>query len=148
VLQRPLTSESIGHTLKVAYGSIMRERRRYFRYPVVVPVVLNRKMAAAVFGQTVNISECGMALSTLTPLAPGSEATVQFTLPDPLLRITAESKVCWNNEKGEVGLSFHFLPFDCASQLQSWVAQKLEKQLPKLMIDKFRESLGEARFKR
>ncbi|MGB0110297.1 MAG: hypothetical protein WBP52_17500, partial [Terriglobales bacterium] len=64
VLQRPLTSESIGHTLKVAYGSIMRERRRYFRYPVVVPVVLNRKMAAAVFGQTVNISECGMALST------------------------------------------------------------------------------------
>ncbi|MGA2337044.1 MAG: PilZ domain-containing protein, partial [Terriglobales bacterium] len=79
---------------------------------------------------------------------PGSEATVQFTLPDPLLRITAESKVCWNNEKGEVGLSFHFLPFDCASQLQSWVAQKLEKQLPKLMIDKFRESLGEARFKR
>jgi len=148
VLQRPLTSESIGHTLKVAYGSIMRERRRYFRYPVVVPVVLNRKMAAAVFGQTVNISECGMALSTLTPLAPGSGATVQFTLPDPLLRITAESKVCWNNEKGEVGLSFHFLPFDCASQLQSWVAQKLEKQLPKLMIDKFRESLGEARFKR
>ena len=148
VLQRPLTSESIGHTLKVAYGSIMRERRRYFRYPVVVPVVLNRKMAPAVFGQTVNISECGMALTTLTPLAPGSEATAQFTLPDPLLRITAESKVCWNNEKGEVGLSFHFLPFDCASQLQSWVAQKLEKQLPKLMIDKFRESLGEARFKR
>ncbi|MGB0109585.1 MAG: hypothetical protein WBP52_13905, partial [Terriglobales bacterium] len=48
VLQRPLTSESIGRTLKVAYGSIMRERRRYFRYPVVVPVVLNRKMAAAV----------------------------------------------------------------------------------------------------
>ncbi len=104
VLQRPLTSESIGNTLKVAYKSLMRERRRYFRYPIVVPVVLNRKMAQAVFGQTVNISECGMALSTLTPLAPGSEATAQFTLPDPLLRITAESKVCWNNEKGEVGV--------------------------------------------
>ncbi len=140
VLQRPLTSESIGHTLKVAYGSIMRERRRYFRYPVVVPVVLNRKMAPSVFGQTVNISECGMALSTLTPLAPGSEATAQFTLPDPLLRITAESKVCWNNEKGGVGLSFHFLPFDCASQLQSWLVQKLEKQLPRLVADKSRES--------
>ena len=138
VLQR--TSESIGHTLKVAYGSIRRERRRYFRYPVVVPVVLNRKTAPAVFGQTVNISECGMALSTLTPLAPGSEATAQFTLPDPLLWITAESRVCWNNEKGEVGLSFHFLPSDLASQLQSWLAQKLEKQLPQLVADKFLES--------
>ena len=140
VLQRPLTSESIGHTLKIAYGLIMRERRRYFRYPVAVPVVLNRKTAPEVFGQTVNISERGMALSTLTPLAPGSEATVQFTLPDPLVRITAESKVCWNNEKGEVGLSFHFLPFDCASQLQSWLAQKLEQQLPQLVTNKFCES--------
>ena len=138
VLQR--TSESIGHTLKVAYGSIRRERRRYFRCPVVVPVVLNRKTAPEVFGQAVNISERGMALSTLTPLAPGSEATAQFTLPDPLLWITAESRVCWNNEKGEVGLSFHFLPSDLASQLQSWLAQKVEKQLPQLVADKFLES--------
>jgi len=147
VLQRPLTSESIGNTLKVAYGFIMRERRRYFRYPVVAPVVLNRKMAPPVFGQTVNVSELGMALRTLTPLAPGSEGTVQFTLPDPLLRITGESKVCWNNEKGEVGLSFHFLPFDCASQLQSWLAQKLEKQLHQLVTDRFRESVGAADIK-
>jgi hypothetical protein len=118
----------------------MRERRRYFRCPVVVPVVLNRKTAPEVFGQAVNISERAMALSTLTPLAPGSEATAQFTLPDPLLWITAESRVCWNNEKGEVGLSFHFLPSDLASQLQSWLAQKLEKQLPQLVADKFLES--------
>ena len=60
-------------------------------------------MAPEVFGQTVNISELGMALSTLTLLAPGSEATARFALPDPLLRITGESKVCWNNEKDEVG---------------------------------------------
>jgi hypothetical protein len=80
-----------------------------------------------------------MALTTLTPLAPGTEATAQFTLPDPLLRITAESKTCWNNEKGEVGLSFHFLPSDLASQLQSWLAQKLEKNYPQLVTDKFRE---------
>jgi len=139
VLQRPLTAESIDHTLKVAYGFIVRERRRYFRYPVTVPVALRRKAAPEeVFGQTINISERGMALRTLTPLAMGSEATAQFTLPDPLLRITAESKVCWNNEKGEAGLFFHFLPSDLVSELQSWLAQKLEKQLPPLVTDKFR----------
>jgi DNA-binding response OmpR family regulator len=33
VLQRPLTAESIGHTLKVAYGFIVRERRRYSVIP-------------------------------------------------------------------------------------------------------------------
>jgi hypothetical protein len=41
-----------------------------------------------------------MALRTLTPLALGSEATVEFTLPEPLLQITAESKVCWNKREG------------------------------------------------
>jgi DNA-binding NtrC family response regulator len=45
-LERPLTPESISHTLKVAYGLIVRERRRYFRYPVVVPVVLSGKAAS------------------------------------------------------------------------------------------------------
>jgi CheY-like chemotaxis protein len=139
VLQRPLTPETISHTLKVAYGLIVRERRRYFRYPVSVPVVLSRKAAPEVFGRTVNISERGMALSTLTLLAPGSEATAQFTLPSSHLLITAESRVCWNNEKGEAGLSFLFLPFDGASELQGWLAQKLEEQLPQPVTEKFRQ---------
>jgi hypothetical protein len=139
VLQRPLTPESIGHTLKVAYGLIVRERRRYFRYPVAVPVVLSRKAAPEVFGRTVNISERGMAVSTSTPLAPESEATVQFTLPDPSLQITADSKVCWNNEKGDSGLSFVFLPFDLASELQAWLAHKLEEQFPPSVAEKFRQ---------
>jgi hypothetical protein len=32
-LDRPLTFESLRHTLQAAYGMIVRERRRYFRYP-------------------------------------------------------------------------------------------------------------------
>ena len=140
VLERPLTSESIRHTLKVAYGLIVRERRRYFRFPVSVPAVLNRRGTGEVYGRTMNISERGMALRTSTPLPPGSEGTAQFTLPDPPLAITAESRVCWSNGKGEVGLSFLFLPFDMASELQSWLAQKLEQELPQLVADKFRQS--------
>ena len=34
VFDRPLSMESIGHTLKPAFGFILRERRRYFRCPV------------------------------------------------------------------------------------------------------------------
>lgn len=141
VLERPLRHESISHTLKVAFGLIVRERRRYFRYPVSVPAVLNRKGAAEVYGRTMNISEHGMALRTSTSLTPGSEGTAQFTLPDPPLAITAEFKVCWTNEKGEVGLSFVFLPFEMASELQSWLAQKLEEEIPQLVADKFRRSV-------
>lgn len=140
VLEKPLTRDSIGHTLKVAYGLIVRERRRYFRYPVSVPAVLNIKAAAEVYGRTINVSERGMAVRASIPLAPGSEATAQFTLPDPPLAITADSKVCWSNEDGEVGLSFLFLPFDMASELQAWLAQKLEEEIPQLVTEKFRQT--------
>ena len=139
-LEKPLTVESIRHTLKVAYGLIVRERRRYFRCSVSVPAVLNRKSAPEVYGRTINISERGMALRSSIPLEPGSEGTAQFTLPDPPLAVTAESKVCWSNEDGEIGLSFLFLPVDMASELQAWLAQKLEQELPQLVADKFRQS--------
>ncbi len=137
VLQRPLTPDAIRHTLKVAYGLILRERRRYFRFAVDVPAVLIRKSEPEVFGRTVDVSERGMAISTLTALPRGSEGTAQFTLLNPLLQITAETRVCWQNEKGEAGLSFLFLPFDLASGLQSWLAQKLEAQLPHAVTQKF-----------
>jgi len=142
IFERPLIPDSISHTLKVAYGLIVRERRRYFRYPVVVPAVLSRKNAPEVFGRTVNVSENGLALSTSIALVPGSEGKVQFTLTEPLLQITAESKVCWNDARGNAGLQFLFLPSDLASRLQMWLAQKLEQELPPLVAEKFRHSIS------
>ena len=82
-LERPLTLDSIRHTLKAAYGLIVRERRRYFRYPISVPVAARTMGESEVFGRTVNISECGMALSTATPLLSGTEVTIHFTLDEP-----------------------------------------------------------------
>jgi hypothetical protein len=128
VLERPLTPESIRDTLRVSYGLMVRERRRYFRCSIVVPVLLNGK--AALETRTINVSEGGLAVSNSPPLEPGSKATVEFTLSDPPLLIRANARVCWSNDKGEAGLSFVHLPFDMTSALQQWLAVKLEEQLP------------------
>jgi ActR/RegA family two-component response regulator len=125
-LEKPLTLDSIRNTLKAADGLIARERRRYFRYPVSCPAVLIRKGAPEAFGTTVNISECGMACSTSTPVTPGEEVTAQFTLSDPPLLITAECRVCWTNEIGETGLLFVSLPSTLSSELQAWLSRKLD----------------------
>jgi ActR/RegA family two-component response regulator len=127
-LEKPLTTDSIRHTLKAAGGLIAREHRRYFRHPVSCSAVLIRKGAPEVVGKTVNISECGMAFSALTPLSPGEEVTAQFTLSNPSLPITAECRVCWTNEIGETGLLFVFLPSTLSSELQAWLSRKLEDQ--------------------
>src|SRR5690242_14011814 len=42
VFERPLSSFSIRRTLKPAYGLILRERRRYFRCPLAIPVSVSR----------------------------------------------------------------------------------------------------------
>ena len=141
VLERPIDPESIRHTLRVAYGQIVRERRRYFRYPVILPVVLSRA-SSEVYARSVNISEGGMALNTSTTLETQSEGRVEFTLPEPSLQITAEFRVCWSNERGQAGLSFTFVPFEVASELQAWLAQKLEERLPPAVTEKFRETRG------
>jgi ActR/RegA family two-component response regulator len=137
-LQRPLTPDSISRTLQIAYGLIMRERRRYFRYPIAVPAVFKQKGSPEVYGRTVNISERGLEISTTGLLPRGCQGTVQFALPRTNLQITAESKVCWNNERGHAGLSFLFLPVHIASELQAWLAQKLDAALPKPIVQEIR----------
>ena len=136
-LERPLTSDSIRHTLNAAYGLIVRERRRYFRYPISVPAAARRKGESEVFRKTVNVSERGMAFSASTPLAPGTEVMIQFSLTKPQLAVTAECKVCWTNDKGQSGLLFLFLPSNLGAELQTWLAGRLEEQLPDLVTRRF-----------
>jgi ActR/RegA family two-component response regulator len=128
VLERPLSFDSIRRTLHAAHGLILRERRRYFRCPIAVPVSIQQDGAAPVYGETADISEGGMAIRALSPLKPGVEAKVQFTLPHLLVPIRAEAKICWCDEKGQAGLHFLALSPRDNSELQEWVACKFEEQ--------------------
>jgi hypothetical protein len=75
------------------------------------------------------VSESGVAFRASNPLMPGSEVTAQFTLADPRLSISAESMVRWSNDKGEAGLSFLYLSGSVGSDLQSWLARRLDEEL-------------------
>jgi CheY-like chemotaxis protein len=140
VLQRPLNSDSLTQTFKAAYGLIVREKRRYFRYPVVVPAVIQPEGASLLSGETVNVSEHGIALSLPVPLAVGVEGRVQFTLPDFPSPIAAGSRVCWSNQNGQAGLCFFSLAADDQSELQHWLSRRLEQQLPESVAERFRQS--------
>ncbi len=75
IFERPLSAKSIRSTLKPVYGLILRERRRYFRCPVSIPVLLLRRAQPEVHCNSVNISEGGMALSTSVSLEPRRKDT-------------------------------------------------------------------------
>jgi len=137
VLRRPLSYTSIDRTLRVAYGLIVRERRRYFRCPVDISLVIRRADGEDVRGQCVNISEGGMALKSAVPLSTGSHGSVQFKLPDLDSIFAVESTICWCRD-GLVGLQFISLMPLRISELQEWLARKLEESFPEFVAAKFR----------
>jgi len=138
VLRRPLSQTSIGRSLKVAYGLILRERRRYFRCPVKIPAAICRAGMPTVHGQTLNISERGMAISTSASLRPGVKVQVRFVLPGHESRFEVGAAICWCKESS-LGLQFTSISPHLTSELQEWLLHRLEDSLPESLADKFRE---------
>src|ERR1017187_10031426 len=138
VFERPLSTQSIRNTLKPAYGMILRERRRYFRCPISIPITILRQSMPEVRCYSVNISEGGMAVSMFVPLSAGEPVQVQFTLPGHKI-LLAESRICWL-KSGRLGVRFVSLSPESKSELQGWLSRKLEEALPEFVADKFRKA--------
>ena len=138
VLRRPLSPTSIGRSLKAAYGLILRERRRYFRCPVKTPVTICRPGMPEVQGQTLNISESGIAIATSVSLPPGVEVQLHFTLPGQELRFVVGATICWCKES-YLGLQISSVPPRLTSVLQEWLLQRLEESLPESVAQRFRK---------
>jgi diguanylate cyclase (GGDEF)-like protein/PAS domain S-box-containing protein len=141
VFERPLSAKSIEGTLKPAFGLILRERRRYFRCPLSIPVSVRRSTMPDVRCCCVNISEGGMAVSTSVALSPGEDVQVQFTLPGHKEPFLAESKICWS-KTGHLGVRFVSFSQGHKSELQGWLSRKLEETLPELVAGKLRKAEG------
>jgi diguanylate cyclase (GGDEF)-like protein/PAS domain S-box-containing protein len=139
VFERPLSPQSIHKTLKPAYGLILRERRRYFRHPVSIPVIIQCESGQEILGNSVNISAGGMALSMQVPLVPEERVRVQLTLPDHQAPLLAESTICWS-KTGQLGVRFVSMSDEHKSELQVWLSQKLEETLPEFVADQFRKA--------
>lgn len=138
VLERPLTAASINQIFKAAYGLIVRERRRYFRCPISVPAFIRSQGIEELAGRTVNVSEGGIAVNAPCTLSLFLPAAVRFSLPDRDSQLFADATVCWSDENGTVGLQFKKLPPSQMSELQDWLARRLDESLPKSVVALFR----------
>ena len=138
VFERPVSMHSIRSTLKPAYGLILRERRRYFRCPASIPVTVLTNNMPEVRCHSVNISEGGMALRSVVPFSLGEEVQVQFTLPGRKIPFSVKSTVCWL-KSSLLGVRFVSLPSEHKSELQGWLARKLEEGLPDVVASQFRK---------
>jgi c-di-GMP-binding flagellar brake protein YcgR len=120
---------------------VVRERRRYFRCPIAVPAFVRAQQPKEFLCQTVNISEGGVAISTRTMPDSTLPAAVRFSLPDRPGQLFAETKVRWRGQ-GLVGLEFQSMDSPQKSELQEWLARRLDETLPENVAILFR-SVGQ-----
>ncbi len=129
VLQKPVNTLNASRCFHAALNFMERERRRYFRQPVKMPVrmVLGEKELQAT---STDISEGGIALMLRQSLPKAATPRLQFTLPDTRLTLDVETELAWADLKGRVGLRFLNVPQSSVELLEGWLNQQLEKQLP------------------
>jgi CheY-like chemotaxis protein len=129
VLQKPISTLNASRCFHAALNFMLRERRRYFRHPVkmLVQMVLGEKLVRAT---STNISESGIALMLHEALPKGARPHLIFTLPDSKQKLELESEVVWADVKGRAGLRFHGVTKDAQEQLEKWLNDRLEEEIP------------------
>jgi CheY-like chemotaxis protein len=127
VLHKPLSVLNTSRCFNAALSFMLRERRRYFRHPVKMPVclVLNDK---EIKGESTNISEGGIALLLHHALPKNATPRVQFTLPASGPALDVDTEVAWADLKGYVGLRFRNLPASSQELLEGWLTTQMERQ--------------------
>lgn len=128
VLERPFAARLLNATLKASYSLMLQERRRYFRYPMRIPVYLSTSGTQPEFVATsVNISDRGMALATSVSLQVGAKLQLRMDLPGTNHSARLSAEVCWSDTNGRIGIQFIQLPQAVSELLHSWLFDRLQE---------------------
>jgi DNA-binding response OmpR family regulator len=126
-LQHPLTPESVASRVSAAQGSMLQERRRYFRYPLSLAVRVTSNGVEQRAMMT-NLSEAGMALRTTKAVQRPEIVEFVFKLPSGD-SIAGKGMIAWANSEGMAGVKFQILRDDGQQILQKWL-QECQRNAP------------------
>jgi hypothetical protein len=124
LLRKPLVVESVALHITIAKDLLERERRRYFRYPVNLPVLL-KEGAVEQHARMTDLSEGGMAVRTVKPVSPKADVEFSFDLPIGV-KIKGKGQVAWSNQEGVVGIATSSMHVKTKEYLESWLAAQEE----------------------
>ena len=127
VLQKPISALNARRCFSAAVDFMMRERRRYFRYPVEMPATLLFGEGQKLKITLTNLSEGGTAIFFRGPLPKGGVSTVSFKLPGTATPLEPKVQIAWMDESGRAGLRFMDVSKDVRAHLDAWLSEQGEK---------------------
>ncbi len=136
VLQKPISALNAKRCLSAAINFIIRENRRYFRYPVEIPASIAFGAGNKLKATVINISENGMSIFFRGELPKGGVSTANFKLPGTVTPLEPKIQVAWVDDSGRAGLRFIDMPKDSRERLDRWLAEQTDKTEKTEKIDK------------
>jgi len=129
VLEKPLSLERAGRTFRAALGLMVRERRRYFRLDVEIPVVLELADGMMESLVTTNLSEGGLAVHAAHRLTAGARLKIRLSLPNER-PIECRGEIAWSTDDGRCGMKMLALSDAARQQLTAFIAANCEQMMP------------------
>ncbi len=136
VLDKPVDVDSANRCIRAAHGLLLRERRRYFRLPVEIPVNITFPEGKVVAATITNLSEGGLSIRSPQPLPGRTTVKVSFVLPETNSKIEAKGEITWligSNECG--GVHFIYMTDAMQQELLMWLNAELQRVDPVLLLN-------------
>ncbi len=124
LLRKPLSVDGVALHLTIAQELLVKERRRYFRHPVNLSVVL-KEGEAQQRARITNLSEGGMAVHTIKALSCAEVVDFEFQLPLGM-SIKGKGQVAWSNAEGMAGIAVSAFEGRAKEYLESWLMAQEE----------------------
>lgn len=133
VLDKPVNMDRATRCMRAAHGLLIRERRRYFRVPVDIPVELTFSDGDIIRANISNLSEGGMSIHSPRTL-PRNSVKVSFNLPNTATRVEVKAEVSWaNGAKG--GIHFIYMTNSVQQELAMWLNSALQEVDPVMLMN-------------
>jgi DNA-binding response OmpR family regulator len=130
VLQKPLTPLHASRCFNAALNFMVRERRRYFRHRLDMPLRISLPHNQEMTASATNLSEGGMAIRVQGKLPKDSQLQFRFTLPTTNISLELKGQVAWSDEAGDVGIRFVEVPQSSQYQLEKWLTDRIQDEMP------------------
>ncbi len=127
LLRKPLNEDSIALHITITKELLERERQRYFRHAVNLPVILNDGEVEQ-HARMTNLSKGGMAVRTANALRHSSVIEFAFDLPLGT-SVSGKGQVAWVNTEGIAGIFLQTFHGKGRESLESWLT--VQEQLAK-----------------
>jgi CheY-like chemotaxis protein len=122
LLLKPLTAESVALHITTAKDLMERERRRYYRHPVNLSVLL-KDADGDQRARMANLSEGGMAVRPAKELKHSSMIEFEFEVPFGAT-VSGRGQVAWTSKEGMAGILIHSFHEKGREHLEAWLTAR------------------------